>query len=124
MQPSQLNNNMYNYIKQTYGFETLKTVRKLEKVMKKLARFRNHLTYAIRFKTFNIQPKGLRIKCGLNTPNTKKIVEQAERKLLHEHTHSVVRTIRNLNDEKRLKEDELRNVLDDDVFKSLESKLN
>ena len=124
MQPSQLKNNMYNYIKETYGYETLKTVRKLEKVVKKLARFRNHLTFAIKCKTINVQPKGLRLKCGLRTPKTKKIVEQAERKLLHEHTHSVVRTIRNLNNEKRLNEEELSKVLDNDVFEALKGKLS
>ena len=98
---SQLSNNIYNYIKENSGMETLKTVRKYEKTLKKLARYRNHLTFAIRCKSFHIQPKGLRLKCALRTPKTRSIVETAERKLLHEHIHGIVQTIRTLKNDSR-----------------------
>ena len=123
MIPSQVNNNIYQCIKETYGPNTLRTVRKLEKVLKKLARFRNHLTFAIKCKTSNIQPKGLRLKCGLRTKKTKAIIEQAERKLLNEHTHTVTRTIQNLNNDRAVYEDELKNVLNEDIFAALKEKL-
>ena len=121
---SQLSNNIYNNIKECNGVETLKTVRKLEKTLKKLSRYRNHLTFAIRCKTNQIQPKGLRLKYGLKTPKTRKIIETAEKKLLHEHINGILQTIRTLKKEIRRYEESLEAVLSTDVYKTLKKKLD
>ena len=121
---SQLSNNIYNYIKENSGMETLKTVRKYEKTLKKLARYRNHLTFAIRCKSFHIQPKGLRLKCALRTPKTRSIVETAERKLLHEHIHGIVQTIRTLKNDSRGYEERLCTILSVDIFRTLKEKMD
>ena len=120
---SQLNNNIYNYIKENNGLETLKTVRKLEKTVKKLARFRNHLTFAMRCKTSHVQPKGLRLKGAMKTQKTKNIVATAERKLLQEHIHDVVKTIRTIKNEMRRYQERLSGILSDEVYRRLEEML-
>ena len=104
--------------------ETLKTVRKLEKTLKKLARYKNHLTFAIRCKSSHIQPKGLRLKCGLKSPKTKRIVETAERKLLHEHIHGIVRTIENLKNEIIYYEERLGEELSEEIFQNLKKRMD
>ena len=82
-------------------------MRKYEKVVKILVRFKNHLTFAIRCKDSQVQPKGLRLKYGMKSQKARRIIESAERKLLHEHIHETVRTISDLKAEKRHYEERL-----------------
>ena len=116
---SQLNNNIFKHIKDSSGVETLNTVRKYEKVVNKLARFKNHLTFAIRCKDSRVQPKGLRLKHGMKSQKARRIIESTERKLLHEHIYKTVRTIDDLKSEKRHYEERLAAILNEEVFARL-----
>ena len=119
---SQLNNNIYQYINDNNGMETLKTMRKLQKTWKKLTRYKNHLTFAIRGKSSHVKPKGLRLKCGLKSPKTKEIVETARRKLLHEHIHGIVRNIE--KNGIRYYEERLGENLSEDIFQNLKKRMD
>jgi hypothetical protein len=76
--------NLFVDIKSKYGRETLKVVRDLEVVAKKIARFRNHLVLSLRSKHSDITPLSPKIRCPINSARAKTIIKNTERRLVNE----------------------------------------
>ena len=113
---SQLNNGIFKTIKRSYGNDILNSARNYEKSTLKLARYRNHLTFSIRCKKNEVQPNGLKLKCGLRSAAVRTIIAKAEKRILGEHIRKVNGTRNALQDETNGYERILERVLPNDVF--------
>ena len=89
--------NTFKNIRETFGQETLKKCRDLERCENKLARYRNHLVFTLRCKNENIIPQSLKLKCPIESMNAKRIVERAMKDLVRERTRLTTNKISELS---------------------------
>ena len=99
--------NIHCFILRQHGRDVLHLLRKLEKVVDKLARWRNHLIFNIRCRRTNITPKTLQIKSPINGEKAKDVLHRTEQKLLNIRISQCTFTIRKLCDEKTKLEEDL-----------------
>ena len=71
--------NTFKNIRETFGQETLKKYRDLERCENKLGQYRNHLVFTLRCKNENIIPQTLKFKCPIESTNAKRIVERVRK---------------------------------------------
>ena len=64
------------------GTSTLKEVRQLENMVRKIARYKNHLHFTLRCKHQGLTPVSLKLKTSLKVPKAIEIVTKAEKDLL------------------------------------------
>ena len=68
---------LFKDLRSRYGQQTVKQLRDLENLEKKIARHRNHLTFTHRRKDNGITPTSLKIRCPINTVRARNIIEKA-----------------------------------------------
>ena len=84
---------LHQYIRQKYGQENVKILRKLERIEKKMANFKNHRRFLFRCLDNNIIPVSLKFRSNLKTPKAFKIIKKTERALLNERIRMINNTI-------------------------------
>ena len=70
--------NLFKDLRDLYGQKTVKIVRDLENNTKKLARYRNHLTFTHRCKDQELTPPSLKLHCPINTNKARDIIQRAQ----------------------------------------------
>ena len=93
--------NLFKDIRTNYGHETIKNVRDLEKIGKKIARHRNHLVFALRCKELSLTPRSLQLKCPINTSKARVIVNKAQQQLIRERIRVTNNNINNFKDTRK-----------------------
>ena len=73
----------YKQIKDTYGPEVLKSVKKLEQLSRSIGRYKSHVHFNLHCKHNNVIPKSLKITSPINSNNGRNIIHQTERRLLN-----------------------------------------
>ncbi|XP_072033416.1 uncharacterized protein [Amphiura filiformis] len=111
--------NLFGDLRTTYGQETVKKVRDLESLGKKIARHRNHLVFTLRCKDLHITPRSLQLKCPINTTKARNIVEKARQQLVRERIRVINNKLDSYKEEKSRTENELFTRLpqDSDIAK-------
>ena len=84
---------IHQYIRQEYGQENVKILRKLERIEKKMADFKNHRRFLLRCLDNNIIPVSLKLRSHLKTPKAIKMINKTERALLSERIRMINNTI-------------------------------
>ncbi|XP_072017874.1 uncharacterized protein [Amphiura filiformis] len=99
--------------------ETVKKVRDLESLGKKIARHRNHLVFTLRCKDLHITPRSLQLKCPINTTKARNIVEKARQQLVRERIRVINNKLDSYKEKKSRTENELFTRLpqDSDIAK-------
>ena len=69
-------------IRTDYGAESVKLIRKLEKLAKQKGRHNSHLHFNLQCKHTNITPKTLRIKLKTESSEAKHILKRTEKALM------------------------------------------
>ena len=99
--------NIHCFILRQHGRDVLQQLRKLEKIVDKLARWRNHLIFNIRCRKSNITPKTLQLKSPINGEKARDILHRAEQRLLNIRIAQCTFRIRKLSEERNNLEEEL-----------------
>ena len=86
------------------GTETVKKLRRLERLEQHIARHQNHLVFTLRWK--DLSPS-LRIKCSINTKRAHCIKERAKKDLIRERIRVINNKLDSYKEEKDNTEDEL-----------------
>ena len=89
--------NIYGQLVVDYGKDFMKNVRNLEKISRKLARFRNHLRFNLRCNSADLIPPSLKLRRPTNTKTCSDIVRKAEKALLNERIRLTARTVEELD---------------------------
>ena len=88
---------IYQHIRQEYGQENVKILRKLERTEKKMADFKNHRRFLLRCLGYNIIPVSLKLRSNIKTPKAREIIKKTEKLLLNERIRMINNTIEMLN---------------------------
>ncbi|XP_072051475.1 uncharacterized protein [Amphiura filiformis] len=107
--------NLFSDLRTTYGQESVKKLRDLEGVGKKIARHRNHLVFTLRCKDLRITPRSLQLKCPINTVKARDIVEKAKQQLVRERIRVINNKLQSLKEEKSRVESVLLSKLPSDL---------
>ncbi|XP_072025296.1 uncharacterized protein [Amphiura filiformis] len=99
--------NLFSDLRTTYGQESVKQLRDLEGVGKKIARHRNHLVFNLRCKELHITPRSLQLKCPINTVKAREIVDKAKQQLVRERIRLINNKLESLKEEKSRVESDL-----------------
>ena len=83
--------NIFKYLKDKYGEESVGLVRKWENTIKKMADFRNHRCFTLRCIKVRLTPVSCKLKNPLQFKTNKsyQIIHKAERKLLYDRVRSI-----------------------------------
>ena len=103
--------NLHQHIRQEYGQENVKILRKLERIEKKMANFKNHRRFSLRCLDNNIIPVSLKLRSNIKTPKAKKIIKKTERALLNERIRMINNTIELCKHEKDTCMEELSKIM-------------
>ena len=106
--------NVHQYIREEYRQENVKILRKLERIEKKMADFKNHRRFLLRCLDNNLIPVSLKLRSNLKTPKAIKIIKKTERALLNERIRTINNTIELCKHEKDTCIEDLSKVLDQD----------
>ena len=99
--------NLHWFILRQHGRDVLQMLRKLERTVDKLARWKNHLIFNIRCVKCNFTPKTLKLHSPVNGLKASRILKKTERRLLNIRIAQCTFTIRKLKDERTKIEEEL-----------------
>ena len=92
---------LHSYILSQHGRDVLTTLRKLERTMQKLARWKNHRHFNIRCAHNNIIPKHLLLVSPVKGKAAEHILHRSEKRLLNIRIAQCQFTLRKLEDEKQ-----------------------
>ncbi|XP_072047082.1 uncharacterized protein [Amphiura filiformis] len=107
--------NLFTSLRSNYGQNTVKIVRDLEGVGKKIARHRNHLVFTLRCKELRITPRSLRLKCPIKTNRAREIIEKAQHQLLRERIRVTNNRINDFKQQKSRLENDISSRVTDDI---------
>ena len=85
--------NLYAFIKQEFGEESVLKLQLWEKVEKKMANYKNHRRFSIKCLKRDIIPVSIRLRTCLYTRKASQIIRKAEKQLLNECIRSINNTI-------------------------------
>ena len=88
-------------MKEEYGQESIFLLRQWEKLEKKMANYRNHLRFIIKYLKSEIIPVGVRLRTNVQTSKGLQIIRKAEKQSLNE----CIRSINNILELLMLKRD-------------------
>ena len=91
--------NLHSIIKETYGPDCVKQVRKLEDTSRKLARFRNHLHFSLHCKHHDVTPRSLKLNSTVQGCKADNILKRAERALLNVRIGQITGKIKRIKDD-------------------------
>ncbi len=102
--------NLFNDVRRLYGQSTVKKIRDLENVNKKISRYTNYLTFTHRCKDLNLTPVSLKLKCPIRTNNAKKIIEKAEKELVRERIRVISNKLISLKTKREVADKDLETL--------------
>ena len=103
--------NLFGNIRECYGQSTVKHLRDIENVEKKLQRHRNHLVFSLRCRDLNLTPSSLKLRCPINSKKAKDIIKHAEKCLIKERIRVVSNKIGSLKKQKESREKDLDKLI-------------
>ena len=103
--------NLFGNIRESYGQSTVKHLRDIENVEKKLQRHRNHLVFSLRCRDLNLTPSSLKLRCPINSKKAKDIIKHAEKCLIKERIRVVSNKIGSLKKQKESREKDLDKLI-------------
>ena len=104
-----------------YGEGTFHFVRRYETVSKCYSKWKNNVLFNLRCKKLDLIPRSLRMKCPIKTERGRAIARSASRAFVKERLRIAELRKRELEEQKRGVEMELRQRLDEDIFDKLTS---
>ena len=105
---------------QEYGQNSVKTFRQWEKLVIKMAEFKNHRRFTLRCLSKGIIPVSIKLK----TPKGNQILRKAERMLMNKRVRSINNTINMLNCQADTCINNLESILDQDVMEKCHEFIN
>ena len=84
--------NLHAIIGTEFG-EDVPVLRKWEQLEKKMANFRNHRRFTLRFMSQKITPNSLKLKSSIKTPGGRQVLQRAEKQLADECIRAINNTI-------------------------------
>ena len=93
-----MTDNLHHYIRSNFGQDALKLVQNLEKTVRKVANYRNHLRFTIRCYHNNLTPKSLHLSSPIKGYKASRILHRAEKYLINERIRQINSTLRFLNE--------------------------
>ena len=115
--------NLFTDVRKLYGQPTVKKVRDLENLSKKVSRHRNHLTFTHRCKDLGLTPVSLKLKRPIRTIKAQAIINRAQKDLLRERIRVTSNTISTLNSKIEIAEKDLE-TLSPDVLRAVSMRKN
>ena len=81
--------NLHNAIGTEFGMENVAILRKWEQLEKKIADFKNHRRFTLRWLSQKNTPNSLKLKSNIKTTRGQRILEKAERQLANERMRNI-----------------------------------
>ena len=109
--------NIHDHLRSEYGIESVRLLRRWERIEGKMADFKNHRRFSLRCLSNDVIPVSIRLKSNIKTPKGKEIIRKTEKALLNERIHSINNSIYMFNLQldtckielaKKIKEEDLR----------------
>ena len=105
----------------TYGPEILLTIRKHEKLSRKVGRYKSHLKFCLQCKHCNVIPNGLKIKQQTSSERSRFIIKRTEKALLNLRIDENIMKLDKLKIDLIQITEELKSVIPDDLLSEIET---
>ena len=90
---------LFGDIRKEYGQNTVKSVRSLENLERRISRHRNSVIFSLRCRDEGIIPPSLRIKCPIKSKRAQDIVDKARKELLRERIRVTNNNLKDLEED-------------------------
>ena len=86
---SDRDSNLISDLRTKYGEESIRSIRKWEITVRKMADYRNHRRFMLRCMKASITPVSCKLKSPLKTKKSYNIIHKAEKQLLYEQVRNI-----------------------------------
>ena len=103
--------NLISDLRTKYGEESVKTFRKWEITVKKMADFRNHRRFTLKCIKASITPVSCKLKNPLKSSKSYNIIQKAEKQLLYERIRNINNTLEALKEQRKRQYNQFKDML-------------
>ena len=109
--------NIHTHLRSEYGIESVRILRRWERIECKMADFKNHRRFSLRCLSEDVILVSINLRSNIRTPKGQYIIRRAEKALLNERIRSINNTINMFNHqrdtcktdlEKKIREEDLK----------------
>ena len=109
---------LFTDVRGLYGQSTVKKIRDLENINKKISRHKNHLTFT------HVTPISLKLKCPIRTNKAQSIIKKAEKELLRDRIRIISNKIGNLETKHQVINSDLETLVNPEVKSRVDFHVN
>ena len=103
--------NVISDLRNKYGEESVKSIRKWEIIVKKVADYRNHRRFMLRYIKASITPVSCKLKNPLKSKKSYNIIHKVEKQLLYEQIRNINNTLGDLDKQRETQYKKFKDTL-------------